>query len=506
MQGIVLRKPGKCAQLLANRLAHFLTNKSNFSVTALRTKGLEVTQMSLSNRVTKFGAAALLAFLVGPTIRSTGAWKASHVPAMDVPEVAIRAAAIEVTQATQTWLAVADRNRGQAAREIAASNEMVPLVRGKRTVVRVYPGIAVYAEGIAVAQATLTCQGIDATPCPGPASAKPASLIRIEPHDHNDLDSLRQDVTRTWNFVLPEAWTRMGVPISLTATITAPPNAPVCPACDDYANYLTLGGLVFHPISPLELHIVYACVRRNASNPPLTCDHAPLNIHEDLFHAADSLIVQTFPIAGQEFHLTLHDPITVPIDGDLTLPGGPMTTERMNEFERFVCDLAANAAHGATLPVNVIYFGIVPAPDTGVMGLGKRNCAVAMVDVPSRGPVISPAETAAHELGYGHSPRLALSSAQTVAHELGHALGRAHAGCALHGEPPPCDPVPQVFPCKGGGICTSGFDTAHLQVINPGSETDGSHVHDFMSYGGGQRWVSPYTYRHLYDTLRSVQQ
>ena len=43
-----------------------------------------------------------------------------------------------------------------------------------------------------------------------------------------------------------------------------------------------------------------------------------------------------------------------------------------------------------------------------------------------------------------------------------------------------------------------------LHVIDPGNPPEGPHAHDFMSYGEGVQWISPYTYRHLYDTLRDL--
>jgi hypothetical protein len=401
------------------------------------------------------------------------------------PDRHVWARAMEVTQATQTWLAVAYHNQDELIREITASDEMVPLVQGKRTVARVYPGIGVGTAVITGAEATLTCQGADLAPCPGPAAIRPASPLRIDPRDHNGLDTLRRDATRTWNFVLPEAWTTATDAISLTVTLVESSNAPECPSCADGANYLTLGGLVFHPTAPLELHILYACVRRNASDPPSVCDHAPLDMHEKLFQQDDSLVVQTFPVAAQDFHLTLHDPITVPVDGDFSQPDGSMTPTRIAAFEHFVCELANSTAGGAPPPVNVIYVGILPAPVIDHFGLGGRNCIVA-------GP------------NYARDATSTWNIVETVAHELGHALGRPHAGCGIHGEPAPCDPTVQVFPCLFGGICTYGFDTAALQVIDPGDPPDDAHAHDLMSYGPGRRWISPYTYRHLYDTLREA--
>jgi hypothetical protein len=398
-------------------------------------------------------------------------------------DVNLWALAMEVTQATQPWLAVADRSRSILTPEIAASAEMVPLVSGKRTVARVYPGVEGASQVIAQADATLACQADGTAPCPNPTWIKPVASVRIDPRDGNDLDTLRKDAARTWIFVLPEAWTAVTVPISLTVEITAPHAQPECAICHDGANRLTLSGLRFNPVAPLQLHVVYACVRHNAGDPQSVCTTAALASHQRMFSSESSLVVQTFPVAAQDFRIMLRDPITLSVDGDLRIAGGPMTPSRMNAFHQQICDLAQRNAGRNPRPLNDIYIGFVPGPTLGILGLGGDHCIVVSID-----------------------PAALDQSAEVLAEELGHALGRPHAGCNVHppGEDPPCDPTQQVFPCLHGGICTYGFDCYNLRVINPGNPPLGEHAHDFMSYGGGVQWISPYTYRHLYDALRSI--
>ncbi len=177
-------------------------------------------------------------------------------------------------------------------------------------------------------------------------------------------------------------------------------------------------------------------------------------------------------------------PTTVLVDGDFSLPDGAMSLPRLQAFWSQVCALAP-AAGSAPLPLNFVYVGLLPGPTQEFGGYGGRNCIVlARLD--------------------GSGVHHILLTSQMLAHELGHALGLNHAGCGEHGEPTPCDPAPQVFPCVSGGICTYGFDTAAMSAIAPGNPPDGYHAHDFMSYGRGQLWVSPYTYRHLYDSLRKA--
>jgi hypothetical protein len=195
----------------------------------------------------------------------------------------------------------------------------------------------------------------------------------------------------------------------------------------------------------------------------------------------DSLVVRTYPIAARDIHITLQNPITLPVDGDMN-NFGAMTAERMFAFHRTVCELAQQRAGDQKPALNEITVGLVPGPARGILGAASDHCIVVAVE---RG-----------------SPR----TADVIAEELGHALGRPHAGCRVHSylESEPCEPTIQVFPCAHGGICTPGFDTYALQVIDPGNPPAESHAHDFMSYGEGVQWISPYTYRHLYDALRAV--
>ncbi len=99
--------------------------------------------------------------------------------------------------------------------------------------------------------------------------------IPVDQTLEGDLEALQLDASRTWNFVLPEAWTTQPEPIRLTATLTAPEDQPECYNCADRANSLTLSGLTFNATAPLRLNIVYGCVRRNAGDPPSACDTVP---------------------------------------------------------------------------------------------------------------------------------------------------------------------------------------------------------------------------------------
>jgi hypothetical protein len=100
------------------------------------------------------------------------------------------------------------------------------------------------------------------------------------------------------------------------------------------------------------------------------------------------------------------------------------------------------------------------------------------------------------------------ASPWVAAQEVGHNLGREHAGND-HGESEGGG-VDGRFPYPHGRIGAPGFDTEAMLAIPqsapfpPGVPTlsgpcreGADHAHDFMSYGGGPFWISPYTWRAL---------
>ena len=87
-----------------------------------------------------------------------------------------------------------------------------------------------------------------------------------------------------------------------------------------------------------------------------------------------------------------------------------------------------------------------------------------------------------------------------LAHELSHNLGRAHVACPVTGASAPALPDGN-YPYP---TCQTDFDTpdAHVgfdsltQTLFPPASTA-----DYMTYSGGDLWVSDYTYRALFSAL-----
>jgi hypothetical protein len=409
------------------------------------------------------------------------------------------ARSMEITQATQKWLPynaqVTLSGSTPPTFPYPPAAVAVPMVADKRTAVRVYAGVTGTTNNAALekVRAILHCYANASYTihCPGYQSVNPQSLppdvfsqITLTPGD--SLAAQRADTKLSWNFVLPASWTQAGT-IYLEAEILPPYGLKECAGCTDAANRLRVSGIPFQKTSPVKLVLEWACVRRNASDPPGICDTSPLNVDQNIFKDAGSAFVLTYPVAMQDIQITIHNPITRNFDGDFNLNGN-MTSPRMSAYLDSVCDLVEKdtGIEHDDLPVNFSYFGIIPAPVNAWVGVARDGCAVGKVD----------------------SASLTDDILSSVAHEVGHTYGRPHAGCNVHDYNPegsPCDPIPAVFPCAHGGICDYGFDTVALRAIAPGDTTDVyGHVHDFMSYGGGDQWISPYTYQKLFDTLKNA--
>ncbi|MBN1418467.1 MAG: hypothetical protein JXP34_06790 [Planctomycetes bacterium] len=403
----------------------------------------------------------------------------------------IWALAMEITQATQPWVATSTTTRSHLEPYIGVDQTSVPFVAGKRTVVRVYPGIE-GSGGIALVGARARLECVDhstGAPCPGPKTIDPDSTISIDPAHANAVATLRADASRTWNFVLPEAWTTTDKKVWLRATVLPPPKVSECLGCDDGANSINVQGIDFQRVAPVDIQLMWARVRRRATDPVGSGDTLPLTIHQDIFQSADSFFLKTYPVPASDFDVTIRSPQIIDIDGQFNSPFdqpgpmlGAMTSDRMKALRGLVVDMAKAASPPP--PYNQVFLALVPPPVTAVAGIGGRNAVVA---------AITPAAASAGDT-------------QIVAHEMGHAYGRTHASCD-HGEKDGggCEPAPAVFPCNHGGICTFGFDTIEMRVIDPGDTTGvGAHVHDFMSYGGAPEWVSPYTYTGIFDALHAT--
>jgi hypothetical protein len=177
------------------------------------------------------------------------------------------------------------------------------------------------------------------------------------------------------------------------------------------------------------------------------------------FDFAETLeyVLRTYPIGRLEFD----DCLEIEFDKNLRTPGGGCGPgfEGPGGLMEILADFDEKsdrpAIHVALIPRGAL---------TSVGGCGNRNIAAA-------------------KDGAG----------ATLAQEMGHALDRKHAPAG--GAPGPDPNYPQYDNYSSGSIGEYGFDTVTSDVYDPNTTTD------FMGYGSGDRWVSPYTYMGIRDTM-----
>ena len=176
------------------------------------------------------------------------------------------------------------------------------------------------------------------------------------------------------------------------------------------------------------------------------------------FEFAETLeyVLRTYPIGRLEFE----DCVEIDFDKNLETQGGGCGPGW--EGEGGLMEILREIDDNSDRPA--IRVALIPEDvDTSVGGCGNKNIAAASV-----------------------------GDGDTLAQEMGHALDRKHAPAGPVGGPDPNYPDYDGYP--SGSIGEYGFDVVTSEVYDP------NNSFDFMSYGGN-RWVSPYTYMGLRNTI-----
>lgn len=368
---------------------------------------------------------------------------------------------IEITQGVRGDFAL----RTPPDADLNLPPESVVHVANRRTIVRVYPWVegGPYFQNVldVHAQLWVTRDGDSY----GPIDADPVSRVRA----NATLEDLRSDLDRTWEFVLPPEAVYLFAGGSGTFDLHVVINPPgpdqvsECPTCFD-DNNAYLSGNQFQRIStwwhtPGAFLFRPHLVRTDVLNPDgsTSNNRAPtLNEVADAVRAIQDML----PIGDGLYGPTLMPPINVYWSGPLADWNLPLDNWLISRY------LPGGEIHAAP-PYD--YYAFFHAPG---------NCS---------GHVIALAtdflRAAAEELPCVDAP-----------HELNHAIGAHHAGNS-HGE-------------EGGGGYDTCYPGSHGQVesntwgmnvytmrLYPPTYADGSHYHDFMSYGGTRdSWVSLYSW------------
>jgi hypothetical protein len=424
---------------------------------------------------------------------------------------------MEVTQATQPWVAVNSNPNLQQppsfsyALQLAYGNT-VPLVANRTTVVRLYPDV-VSPNGNAVGDVSgvLRCFTDEnfTNPCPGAASVKPTAMVflnasassldKIKVHPGLSLDTKRRILLQSLNFTLPKEWVEPGR-IFLEAEVLPPTGLTECYGCDNGANRIRVSYVDFNSVPNFGDKLVHlVAIDRTLDGAPSTSapSNGSIQAHVDAIRKLYPVDETTLPIYPQG-RFWFKDKSTSTDRG----------TDLLNALEAAFPDKAGKAA-----VYSIVDKGFPAA------GLGRYNgYAFGNEGGPDSGP-----------------------------HETGHAFGLLHAG------PPPghgagCNPlVENCAECASGDACDAdwpwphgkigafGFDVFSFVVVPPsrlecevtgacdnwinddddywpngkpmidedqagaGKGTDWhNYPHDMMSYGGND-WISPRNWTKLFN-------
>lgn len=344
--------------------------------------------------------------------------------------------------------------------------ESVVHVANRRTVVRVYPWVegGPDFERVRYVKAYLWVKR--GTTTYGPITAENRLVSQVRPEAV--LNDLRENLTRTWNFVLPPEAVRLGpsetsATFDLTITINPdePGRVPECASCfDDNTIYLN-GNEIRHVgvSNGYAMKFRPFLVEAEVTQPDATVDLIP---RPTLFQLDASLrsFYDVLPIGDGARGVRLMpwrfvdwsgtpeewDPVQDAYLIDKYLPGGVLDASPPNDYYGF------------------LYWG-----GEGCAGHAELHTPFFRTSACGAPPYVA-------------------------AHELNHAIGAAHAGNG-HGEIDGggFDPA---YPGWHGQVEPDswGLNVYTMQVHPPTVLTGDGSTHDFMSYGHDAEWVSRYTW------------
>jgi hypothetical protein len=356
-------------------------------------------------------------------------------PYCDVTTAPLQLDAIEVTQAVQ-HLSLA-----------------VPLLAGKRTVVRLYlsyyttPGITVEGQ-IAVRQA----------PTDPLVTIPSLNTVTLDPTQAGSIPPKRDNVTRSLNFLLPTTQTSEGPLIITIASITnTATGLPVAVGCEARPT------LWFHATPPLRVRVLG--MRYTQGNPPVT--YIPRNLDFDLL---DSWLGRAYPVAQVVSSRVLVTATTAP----------PFSCGDINA--QIAAIRALDVAAGEDPRTH--YYGMVSDG-----GFFMRGCAAGIPSGPAPATVAS-GPTGAGTWGWDFDGSY---GDWYGGHELGHTFGRFHPGFCGESQDDLANYPYDNGQLGGSDASFAGFDVGDPANGVPMTALPGTVWRDVMTYCSNQ-WLSAYTY------------
>jgi hypothetical protein len=324
----------------------------------------------------------------------------------------------------------------------------VPLIAGKRTVVRLYlsnySGAAINVSGaIAIRKSTSD----------PPSTVNSQNIVTLLPADAGNVLVKRNDVNKSLNFILPASHTVEGpLAISLgTITNTGTSTAVA-------VGNVRIPIVRFLGSPPLRVRILG--MRYTMGTPPMT--YAPSTFHINMLL---SWLGRAYPV-GQVISSVGVADVTA------AAPGFGCGDINAQLAALRALDMAAGGDQ------RTHYYGCV---DDG--GYWMRGCAAGIPATAASGPTGTGTWGWDFDGSYGD---------WYGGHELGHTYGRLHPGfCGESAD----DLTGYPFPAGQIGTDGSfaGFDVGDPTMSLPLAALPGSLWKDVMTYCN-QQWISPYTY------------
>jgi hypothetical protein len=361
----------------------------------------------------------------------------------------------------------------------------VPLVRGKRTLVRVYVGPTGFT-GPAAVEGEIEVAPSAAAPAKYVAST---GTISVNATPYFDLNTQRREIWTSLNFILPAdvlSWSSLTIRVKRLSAggddIAVGANPPVTVALVDAA-----------PLRIKAIGLRYLLSTPGAPQRQV----APAAFHFDYLR---SFLDRAYPVSRIEWSqlVVQADPRLVPPFSGPETPDGndPLWLNLLNIAHNQLSAIRAKDIDTGTDP-RTHYYGMISDADQKLFFRGAAK------DIPQRpnpsivavGPTGNPAQYASlawdMERSYG---------GWYGSHELGHTFGRFHPGFCKQ------DASDPTFPYAEGRIGdlangdAIGVDMGDPSLGLPMRVMANESCHDIMTYCDNQ-WISAYSYRAILDRL-----